>query len=86
LRSAIARAGFDAAALTAWLVEGLLLYLSEEDGDHLVATITELSARGSVLLPEHLSTNSLKKAETPLRSAVESQGARWISARDDLVP
>jgi methyltransferase (TIGR00027 family) len=80
------RAGFDPKAPTAWLVGGLLMYRSEEDGDQLVATVTELSAPGSMLLVEHLSTNSLRNTDTPFRAAVESRGARWVSARDDLVP
>jgi methyltransferase (TIGR00027 family) len=40
-------AGFDPAAPTAWLIEGLLIYLSKKDAARLLATVTELSAPGS---------------------------------------
>jgi methyltransferase (TIGR00027 family) len=46
-------AGFDRAARTAWLAEGLLLYLSAEEAAGLLAGIGELSAPGSQLSFEH---------------------------------
>ena len=37
-------AGFDPAAPTAWLAEGLLIYLSADEADHLLAVVSGLSA------------------------------------------
>ncbi len=43
---ALREAGFDASAPTAWLAEGLLMYLPADAQDRLFAQITELSAVG----------------------------------------
>ncbi|UTH76293.1 SAM-dependent methyltransferase [Chromobacterium sp. IIBBL 290-4] len=77
-------AGYDPAQPTIWLVEGLLMYLSEQDGDALINRITALSAAGSSLLLEHLDTRMLQEEGREARARVESQGARWLSARDDI--
>ncbi|ONI78077.1 hypothetical protein ALI144C_32385 [Actinosynnema sp. ALI-1.44] len=75
---------FDPSVPTAFLIEGLLMYLSPQAGDKLLAEVSEVSAPGSELLLEHLSDRSLTSTDTPLRDVVESQGARWLSAQDDL--
>lgn len=49
---ALLEAGFDATAPTAWLAEGLLLYLPAAAERRLVATIDRLSAAGSSLAYE----------------------------------
>lgn len=49
---ALQDAGFDASARTAWLAEGLLMYLSSDAQDRLFAQITELSAVGSRIAVE----------------------------------
>lgn len=77
-------AGFDPAQPTVWLVEGLLMYLTNEDGDALVRRITELSAPGSALMLEHLATLMMGDEGKEARARVESQGARWLSARDEI--
>ena len=50
--AALVRAGFDASRPTAWLAEGLLMYLPAEAQDRLFELITELSAPGSRLSAE----------------------------------
>ena len=45
--AALVAAGFDPASPTAWLAEGLLMYLPAEAQDRLFVQITELSAPGS---------------------------------------
>lgn len=50
--AALAAAGFDPAAPTAWLAEGLLMYLPAESQDRLFDQITELSAPGSRIAAE----------------------------------
>ncbi|RSM81963.1 SAM-dependent methyltransferase [Kibdelosporangium aridum] len=44
---------------TVWLVEGLLVYLTEADNDRLMARITELSCPGSRLAVEYVTRTSL---------------------------
>ena len=46
-------AGFDPAARTSWLAEGLLIYLSRAEAERLLADVGTLSAAGSRLAFEH---------------------------------
>ena len=50
--TALRAAGFDPSAPTAWLAEGLLIYLPPEAQDRLLDTITALSAAGSTVATE----------------------------------
>ena len=50
--AALRAAGFDPSLPTAWLAEGLLVYLPPEAQDRLFDTITELSAPGSAVATE----------------------------------
>lgn len=52
--TALRAAGFDASAPTAWLAEGLLIYLPPEAQDRLLDTITGLSAPGSTVATEYV--------------------------------
>lgn len=52
--SALTAAGFDPTAPTAWLAEGLLIYLPPEAQDRLFDTITSLSAPGSAVATEYV--------------------------------
>ena len=51
--TALRAAGFDPSAPTAWLAEGLLIYLPPEAQDTLLATVTGLSAPGSAAATEY---------------------------------
>jgi methyltransferase (TIGR00027 family) len=51
--AALTAAGFDRAARTAWLAEGLLLYLTPTEASRLLIDMGELSAPGSQLSFEH---------------------------------
>ncbi|MFM9035243.1 MAG: SAM-dependent methyltransferase [Mycobacterium sp.] len=51
--AALSVAGFDAAEPTAWLAEGLLIYLPPPAQDSLLDTITSLSAPGSAVATEY---------------------------------
>jgi methyltransferase (TIGR00027 family) len=46
-------AGFDPGAPTAWLAEGLLIYLSADEAGRLLTAVGELSAPGGTLSFEH---------------------------------
>ncbi len=50
--AALREAGFEPSAPTAWLAEGLLIYLPPEAQDRLLDTVTALSAPGSTLATE----------------------------------
>ncbi|ADU00999.1 MULTISPECIES: class I SAM-dependent methyltransferase [Mycolicibacterium] len=52
--AALRAAGFDATRPTAWLAEGLLIYLPPEAQDALFDTVTALSAPGSTLATEYV--------------------------------
>jgi methyltransferase (TIGR00027 family) len=52
--AALRAAGFDPAAPTAWVAEGLLVYLPPEAQDRLFDTITSLSAPGSTVATEYV--------------------------------
>lgn len=52
--AALRAAGFDPAAPTAWLAEGLLIYLPPEAQDRLFDTITRSSAPGSAVATEYV--------------------------------
>ncbi|MEA2193859.1 MAG: hypothetical protein QOG42_293, partial [Solirubrobacteraceae bacterium] len=84
--AALRHAGFDPRQPTAWLIEGVLMYLTPKAGDAVVASLTALSAPGSRLMLEQLQAMMLGDEGKPARDRVESQGARWLSARDDLRP
>ncbi|BBY62905.1 class I SAM-dependent methyltransferase [Mycolicibacterium helvum] len=52
--AALRAAGFDVTAPTAWVAEGLLVYLPPEAQDQLFDTITSLSAPGSAVATEYV--------------------------------
>jgi methyltransferase (TIGR00027 family) len=56
--TALCAAGFDPGTPTAWLVEGLLYYLTGEQADAVVRELSGLSAPGSVLGLEQVNTDT----------------------------
>ena len=56
--NALQQAGFDASAPTAWLAEGLLMYLPAEAQDRLFEHVTALSAPGSHIAAETMGVQS----------------------------
>ena len=56
--NALREAGFDASVPTAWLAEGLLMYLPADAQDRLFEQITALSAAGSRIAAETMGTHS----------------------------
>ena len=59
--AALLDAGFDATAPTAWLAEGLLMYLPAAAQDELFARLTELSAPGSWVAAESVGEHSAER-------------------------
>ena len=57
--TALRDAGFDQDRPTAWIAEGLLIYLPPEAQDRLLDTVTALSAPGSRIATEHMDPKAL---------------------------
>jgi methyltransferase (TIGR00027 family) len=57
--AALRAAGFDPAQPTAWIAEGLLVYLPPDAQDRLLDNVTALSAPGSRLATEHMDMTSM---------------------------
>ncbi|HEY1574528.1 MAG TPA: SAM-dependent methyltransferase [Pseudonocardiaceae bacterium] len=75
------QAGFRPDLPTAWLTEGLLYALDEDAADHLLATVTDLSAAGSVLGFDHVENSAaLRAALTRISSDL---AALWQSGPTD---
>jgi methyltransferase (TIGR00027 family) len=75
--SALRQAGFDDRAASAWVVEGLLVYLDEEAVDRLMREITSLSAPGSRIGITASSKGSIDAWRDTVGEAVSKL---WISA------
>jgi len=83
--AALTDAGFDPTARTAWLVEGLLVYLARDDARQVLTTITNASAPGSTLAFERGSgaaaavTAADTEAVTSLwRGGAGDDVAQWV--------
>lgn len=74
--AALRAAGFDPARPTAWLAEGLLMYLPAEAQDRLFEQITALSAPGSRVSAEAVGHRDESRREEMRR--------RWEKMADDL--
>ncbi|MGN7780353.1 SAM-dependent methyltransferase [Mycolicibacterium sp. 22603] len=76
-------AGFDTSRPTAWLAEGLLVYLPPEAQDRLLGNITELSASGSRIATENTTTISPNDLVRISERMQEMRG-RWQDKGIDL--
>ncbi len=77
--AAVREAGFDPAAPTAWLVEGLFLYLTDEAMDVLLDHMNELSARGSRITADHMPGGTSAIGDSLVSRADEELTAIWIA-------
>jgi methyltransferase (TIGR00027 family) len=73
---ALREAGFDADKPTAWLAEGLLMYLPAEAQDRLFEQVTALSAEGSRMAVETVGMQAEERREQ-MRERFESIAARF---------
>ena len=74
--AALRAAGFDPAGPTAWLAEGLLMYLPSDAQDRLFGQITELSAPGS-----RVSAEAVRHHDEQRRAQMRQ---RWQKMADDI--
>jgi methyltransferase (TIGR00027 family) len=79
--SALRAGGFDPAKPTAWIAEGLLIYLPPEAQDRLFDNITALSAPGSRLATEHM---DMKLTSSEWTQRV-SQWSKRVGSDTDLM-
>jgi methyltransferase (TIGR00027 family) len=82
--AALVAAGFDAGGPTAWLIEGLLIYLDDEGVQTILARVDALSSPGSVLLCDIAGRSLLESPwmKLPLED-MEKMGAPWRFGTDD---
>ncbi|MFJ4916694.1 class I SAM-dependent methyltransferase [Streptomyces sp. NPDC088726] len=72
--AALTAAGFDPAAPSVWLAEGLLFYLPSATETHLIDTVDRLSAAGSALAFEvKLDKDLLEYRDSPLYTSTTQQ-------------
>ncbi|MFE3193032.1 SAM-dependent methyltransferase [Nocardia sp. NPDC059240] len=74
---ALRESGFDPAAPTAWLVEGLLIYLTPAAQDQLFTAIAALSAPGSRVAIEQM--DPLPAEAVAAMSGGDDAGSEWVS-------
>lgn len=77
---ALTEAGLDPAKPTAWLIEGLLVYLSAREGDDLLREVSRLSAPGSELGVEHVSRTDLYTSEVEQAASRQEGFVRELSS------
>jgi methyltransferase (TIGR00027 family) len=84
--TALIRAGFDPNRPTAWLLEGLLMFLPPDAGERILHWVSALSAPGSTLALEHVNRAF---RELPQMRAVHERfdalDARWRSDVEDPI-
>jgi methyltransferase (TIGR00027 family) len=84
--TALIHAGFDPKRPTAWLLEGLFMFLPPDAGEQIMYWVSALSARGSTLALEHVNRAF---RELPQMRAVhrrfDTMDARWQSDVEDPV-
>ncbi|QUQ69694.1 SAM-dependent methyltransferase [Kutzneria sp. CA-103260] len=80
--------GFQPEEPTAWLAEGLLIYLTSEDADRLLAAVTALSAPGSRIAFERgdrsyqdqaLNSPSMQRYSTLWRGGLDRPASQWLT-------
>lgn len=81
------RAGFQPDVPTAWLAEGLLVYLTNEDNERLLRRVGMLSAPGSQFALEHADSRVLKQAAVTEveTTTLAKEGISFKSGVDDPI-
>ncbi|WP_436756902.1 SAM-dependent methyltransferase [Streptosporangium sp. V21-05] len=82
--SPLLAAGLDPDEPIAWLIEGVLMYLTPRDGARVLGRVSELSAPGSRLAVEHVNRAYAELPQMrPAMSRLTSTQAAWRSAVED---
>jgi methyltransferase (TIGR00027 family) len=84
----LAAAGFQPDVPTAWLIEGLLVYLTPEDAAQVLTSVTALSASGSQVACEHRAADGhepgRRAAASPELARLTAMWKGGIASRDWL--
>ncbi|WP_159447764.1 SAM-dependent methyltransferase [Streptoalloteichus hindustanus] len=84
--AALLDAGFDPAERVVWAAEGVLYYLTPEDGDRVMVALGERTAAGSRFVVEHITREVVGSATlSGVRSELVRRRAEWRSFVDDPV-
>ncbi|GAA2846850.1 SAM-dependent methyltransferase [Streptosporangium fragile] len=84
--SALLAAGLDPGEPIAWLIEGVLMYLTPEDGGRILSRVSELSPPGSRLAVEHVNRAYVELPQLrPAMNKLASTRAAWRSVVEDPV-
>lgn len=84
--SALINAGFDPKRPTAWLLEGLFMFLPPHTGNRILYWLSGLSARGSTLALEHVNRAFRELPQMrPVHERFGTLDARWLSDVEDPV-
>ncbi|MEV6714012.1 SAM-dependent methyltransferase [Lentzea sp. NPDC051208] len=84
--TALIRAGFDPKRPTAWLLEGLFMFLPPDAGEQILYWVSALSARGSTLALEHVNHAFRELPQMkPVHQRFDALDARWRSDVEDPV-
>jgi methyltransferase (TIGR00027 family) len=84
--TALIRAGFDPKRPTAWLLEGLFMFLPPDAGEQVLYWVSALSARGSTLALEHVNHAFRELPQMkPVHQRFDALDARWRSDVEDPV-
>lgn len=75
----VKRAGYRLEEQTAWLAEGLLIYLTQDDCDRLLQRLSDLSVRGSYLVLEYVSQKQLETMRGQRNSVWADFSEMWRS-------
>ncbi|MFC0546703.1 class I SAM-dependent methyltransferase [Kutzneria chonburiensis] len=86
--TALPDSGFDPTLPTAWLAEGLLIYLTPTDADQLLSTVTELSAPGSRIAFERgdrahqdqaVNSPSMQRYSALWKGGLDRPASQWLA-------
>ena len=81
--SAMSAAGYDPTQPTAWLIEGLLVYLTHDDASRLLETVANLSAPGSRLSCEQ-GRSAMQLAAQSGESGASEATKLWQGGVEDI--
>jgi methyltransferase (TIGR00027 family) len=79
-------AGFRRSEPTAWLLEGLLIYLTADETANLLEAITRQSAAGSHLACEHQASGVTKRLNEPVTPRLAQFTAMWKGGLGPATP
>ena len=84
--TALIQAGFDPKRPTAWLLEGLFMFLPPDAGEKVLYWVSALSTRGSTLALEHVNREFRELPQMrPVHDRFDTLDARWQSDVEDPV-